>query len=204
MDPIIREVVLTLKDVVVILGFPVTIVGVALALQQLKRTVAWNKLNATFALFGNKQYSECQEPVATEFARLKIEFYSRVDRLTADEIKMIVDDTKAYGALKSFLNYLEDYSTALNVGVLEKETAFQLMGDVLTRYFDVFEPLILQRRVLMKQPALWCEWEKASEIFNEQLKKRAKEQADDDDKKKKQRLDKITAKEIYAPEKNRR
>ena len=201
MDPIVKDSILALKDVVVVLGFPLAIFGATLALEQLKRTIMWNKLNATFALFGNKQYSECQVPVAAEFARLGMEFYSRKVPLTEAEVTSIVEDSAAFGALKSFLNYLEDYATALNVGVLHKGTAFQLMGDVITRHFRVYQPLILHRRRMMEQPALWCELQIAAIVFNKLLEERAKEQfrqSIEDEEKYLARLQKITSKEQYG------
>ena len=168
--------ILAIKDIVVVLGFPLAILAAALALAQLRRTITWNKLNATFALFPNKQYTEHQALVATEFIRLGIPFSSRLDPLTEAEVASIVNDPAAHGALRSFLNYLEDYSTALLGGVLHKGAAFQLMGDALTRYFRIFEPLIRLRREVMCQPALWVEFQMASEVFKRLLETRASNQ----------------------------
>lgn len=182
----------TVKDLVVIVGLPIAACSATLALLQYRRTVTWNKLNATFTLFPNKAYSDATTAVAAELARFGIDFHNLFVPLTEQQVDRILGDSAAYGAVKALINYLEDYATALHTGVLHRRIAFHLMGAALTRYFTVFQPLVEARRVSSGQKRIWVEFEMGNIVFNRLLK------LGPVDERRIRELHEITAKEVYA------
>lgn len=157
------------KDWIVIIGFPLTALGTFLAARQYRRGVVWNQLNATFSLFGNKQYSEYQAAASRELVRLGIEFHKKTTPLSDTECDQIIADAVAYGAVGSLLNFLEDYSTALHAGVVHKPIAFNLMGSALTHHYKILEPLVLKRRKSRGSDDLWSQFELAAKIFRDKF-----------------------------------
>lgn len=159
-----------IKDLIVIFGFPLTVLGAFLAASQYRRNVAWNKLNATFSLFGNKQYSEFHSNASQELSRLGIDLNSLNEALPLLECEKIINDQLAYKSVKALLNYFEDYSTALHSGVIHRKLAFNLMGDTLIRHHRIFSLLITSRRQKLKNDTLWSEFELASSVFEQEYK----------------------------------
>jgi len=136
------------------------IIQVYLAKEQIKLGIRWNKLSATFTFFTNDTFVKIELPAAEMLKALGVDLYRRREPLDDTTVKAILEDPDKFKEIKAWLNLLEDYATAVHVGVLEPDSSFDLMADVIIRNFQIFKPIIDCIREEMNNIRVWIELEK--------------------------------------------
>jgi hypothetical protein len=166
--PTLAQVATAIKD----WGPLVAGIGLFLAWYQLRKTVLWNKLNATFSIFSSQRLLDRESAAAKALLGVGIDLYQQRTVLSDDKVNAIIADPTIYPHVKGFLNFLEDYSMAVNVGALDENTAFLLMAEVLNRHYEVFMPLIAKRREAASSPRLWEQLESVVRRWRPRLRKK--------------------------------
>lgn len=131
----------------------------ALTEAQLKLGVKWNKLSAAFTFFSGNTFTESERVAAESLRKLNVDLYHQEGALPSDIVKAVLHDANHFREIKSLLNYLEDYAAAVHTEVMDSDVSYQLMSDLVTRYYDIFKPLIKARRDEIGNQRLWIEFE---------------------------------------------
>ena len=153
------------------LGAIVAAIGICVTFYQIRKNVLWNKLNAAFSMFPNKEFADREQAAAVAASSKGINLYTIRDPFEPSTVDEILSDPLIYGPVKVFMNFFEDYALATKVGVLDADVAYKLMADSLTRNFRVFKPLIDRRRSLIGRAGLWVEWETIARDWSVRLAK---------------------------------
>lgn len=124
-------------------------VGVWLAYAELQKTTRWNKLSGNYTFFSNEIFTERELAVSASLQKLNVNLRDQKEPLSTNVVQTLLTSKDLYPSVKAFLNFLEDYSLAVQTGVLDEDASYALMADVVTRMFRVFEPLIVARRNAM-------------------------------------------------------
>ena len=130
-----------------------------LAREEMKLNARWNQLSAAFTYFGNKELAERELEAVETLQALKINLYDQKSTLGDDIVEAVLIDQTHFRKVKGFLNFLEDYSAAVNAGVMDSEVSYALMADLITRYYKIFRTLLEKRRTRIDNPRLWIELE---------------------------------------------
>jgi hypothetical protein len=117
----------------------------SLAKDQLDQGVHWNKLSTVFQLFDAEKFGELERNAARTLDEFDIDLYHKQDPLDQQVAEQILGNRDHLYSVKTFLNYLERISAAVNTGVADDGAAYALLGDVAIRYNKVFEPLVVSR-----------------------------------------------------------
>lgn len=131
----------------------------ALTQQQLELGVHWNKLSATFTFFSVRTLTEHERAATESLSKLKVDLYHQKGALPPEIVQAVLHDANHFREIKSFLNFLEDYAAAVHTGVMDSKVSYQLMSDLVTRYYDIFKPLMEARRDEIRNRRLWIEFE---------------------------------------------
>lgn len=132
-----------------------------LSQEQLRLSIAETRLRAIYELFPNETYIEREAAAAQALSKRGVDWYHQSEELGSDVVNALFKQENAHDFkdIKAFLNFFEDFALALRSGLLEEESAYALMGSVVTRVYDVFKPLILHRRKEMDRFRAWIELE---------------------------------------------
>ena len=131
-----------------------------LAKNQLESGVKWNKLNAAFTYFNSDLVLQREQEVAEALTKAGVDFYAQTTPLTNVQLDAIHNDRSIYIAVRSFLNLIEDYCTAVHIGAIDEDAAFAMNSALIMRWHAVFGPLIDRRRVETGDAESLCEIEK--------------------------------------------
>jgi hypothetical protein len=133
--------------------------------EQLELGVKWNQLSAAFTFFSGNTFTESERVAAESLSKLNVDLYHQEDALPSDIVKAVLQDANHFREIKSLLNYLEDYAAAVHTEVMDSDVSYRLMSDLVTRYYDVFKPLIKVRRDEIGNQRLWIEFEKLALVW---------------------------------------
>lgn len=136
-----------------------------LAREQLRLGVNWNKLSATFTFFNIETFTDRERVAAEKLSQLNVELYHQKGPLTPNVVESVLKDADYFREVKSFINFLEDYAAAVHTGVMDSEVSYQLMADLVTRYYEIFKPVIEARRDEIGNRRLWIEFEKLALVW---------------------------------------
>lgn len=79
----------------------------------------------------------------------------------------VMDDEGATRLLlKNYLNELEGYSAAVNIGIIDEEVAKKMYGYKLVRHYKELEPYIKRIRTKFNEPSIYCELEQVCERWS--------------------------------------
>lgn len=122
----------------------------------LNDTRNWNKLNTAFNLFPNKhEFNEIEQKLNASIVKL----IDRNSALTNSELNELLSDAQSDTRilLKNYLNELETYCTAINMGVADEDAAKRKYSYKIVRHYIEMKPYIDRMR----------EKHNASELFSE-------------------------------------
>lgn len=148
-----------------ILQFLLAIAVFSIALNQYRKSIIWNKLNAIFNLFDAKKYSELRGDLQNALIKIEMDVLSTGSQVDDCGVIKITNNCDATNAVTAFLNYLEDFSTAMHAGVLDRRVAFNLMGHAIMNYQYIFALYIENRRAIKRSEDLWTQCERAALEF---------------------------------------
>lgn len=100
-----------------------------------------------------------ENQAAQQLARFGIEYYSTRAPLTLQQTEEIVADSNCYKEVKGLLNLLEMYASAVHCGTIDEDMTYSLIATVMIRNFQIFGPLIEDRRAYFGSSAIWMELE---------------------------------------------
>jgi hypothetical protein len=125
---------------------------------QLTDSRDWNRMS--FAL----DYLARREDIAPFEKALNasfLRFIDRTDPLSPDELRelLLPEHGDLRHTLSRFLNALESYCTAVNLGIADDEVAERIYGYKLARHFQEMRPYIDHIRSARNEPSLYCELE---------------------------------------------
>lgn len=115
----------------------------------------WNKLNSAFTYL----------PKSPEFIELEKElnnsFISLIDRntpLKSDEVDRLFNDERKElrVKLKSYLNMLESFCTAVEMGAVDEDAAKALYSHKFQRHFEEMEPYIKHMQTTQNDNSIYC------------------------------------------------
>ncbi len=146
-------------------------IGVYVAYQQLKtlnKTLEdsrrWNKVISAFNITPNdKEINAIEEELNESFIKI-------IDRITPLSAADVDDVFKPENArlkilLKNYLNELESYCTAVNVGAVCEETAKRKYSFKIKRLFIELKPYIERLRTVHNEPLLFIEIERVVNMW---------------------------------------
>jgi hypothetical protein len=128
------------------------------AKKQLRQNRDWNKMS--FALSYLPQFEMLrgwEKQLDESFLRI----IRRELPLTADEVQELYKpaNDEIFLLLKTFMNALEAYCVAINMGLADEDVARRFWGFKLTRHFEELEPYINHERKRNRTNAIFCELE---------------------------------------------
>ena len=147
------------------IGAIATAFAVLTGLKQLKQMEAslsdarnWNKLNTAFNLFpSTHEFNEIEQ----KLNRSSIKLIDRNTALTPEELKELLSEKESDTRilLKNYLNELESYCTAVNMGVADEGAAKRKYSHKIVRHFIEMKPYIEDMREKHNTTNLFCEME---------------------------------------------
>jgi hypothetical protein len=154
-----------LLEICTAVGALAAAIGVYVAYQQLKilnQTLEdnrkWNKVISAFNIIpNNEQLNIIEEQLNSSFVNL----IDRTTPLSGSDVAEIIkpENAKIRILLKNYLNELESYCTAINVGAVCEVTAHRKYSYKLERHFIELKPYIDHLRTLYNEQLLYAELE---------------------------------------------
>lgn len=140
--------------------------------EQIRFSSQWNKLNATFSFFPLAKFHECHKRTATALKKY-INLYTLNSPISEEMARKIFDDNEAYEELGNYIDLFEEYSTAVNAGVLDKDCSYRLHGALLPSVQKHFQPFINLIREKKNDETIFIEIEKLSLEWQERIQSEA-------------------------------
>jgi hypothetical protein len=133
---------------------------IRLAREEAHRTVTWNKLNATFTFLNDSVFSERERAAAEYLNHFGIELIHATEPLNRGTVEQLRNDFEACFHLKALLNLMEDWATAVKVGLVDHETAYATISGQFIRYGGVLMPFIESHREITNDDEFYIEFER--------------------------------------------
>jgi hypothetical protein len=140
-------------------GTIIAAVSLYLAYRQLRASVRWNRIDATYAFLPETVYLERERAAANALLGIEIDLYKQEKPLTPEIVTSILNDSNVFKEAKDFLNLFEDYATAYKAEAVDHDHAYLLSASRFIRYFQVFQPFIRELRARRENPMIWREFE---------------------------------------------
>ena len=137
------------------------------ASESLEHSSNWNKINSTYNFFDLDRNTKIEEELYTAGDRLKIKFDKE---LTPEELEKLTRDSVCFLKAKEFLNDFESYCAAYQIGALDKELAYQMLGTRVAKEFRVFYPLVEHLRNRFGDLGILIELENTANEWSARLK----------------------------------
>ncbi len=160
-----NEYIKSFLDVATAVGAIATTFGVFFAYKQLKNLDAtlqdsrkWNKVISAFNItLSNSEINSIEEELNNSF----IKIIDRTSPLSSAEVDQIAkpENARLKILLKNYLNGLESYCTAVNIGAVCDETAQRKYSYKITRHFIELKPYIDRLRAEHNESSLFVELE---------------------------------------------
>jgi hypothetical protein len=131
--------------------------------EQLRQTLKWNRLTATFTLFNLPRFNECRRAVARRLMAYGYDLVQQTEPMPSSVVESVRANQESMFDADDYLNLLEDYAAAVNVGMVDAAFAYQLMATVITRDHRLLKPLIERTRSVSGQPDCWIELTKLAD-----------------------------------------
>ena len=128
---------------------------------------SWNKINSTYNFFNLERNSKIEEELYKAGERLGIKFDKE---LSQEELDILTADSICFLKAKEFLNDFESYCSAYQVGALDKELAYQMLGTRVAKEFRVFYPLVEHLRTRFDDLGILIELESTANEWASRLK----------------------------------
>lgn len=153
----------TVLELVKALGTVIAATGLYLTYRQIRATVRWNRINATFTYLPDAIFAERERAVAREMTEFGIDLH-QVDReLSPEAVTGIMRESRSFAVIKDFLNLFEGYATAYQAKAIDKDQAYVLVASQFIRYFTIFKPLIVELRKRRSSETYWSEFQRVVE-----------------------------------------
>jgi hypothetical protein len=143
-----------------------TFVLVWLQLRTMERNLVdarhWNKMSTAFKIMPNHVLlNDIEDELNTGFINLM----DRGNPLSEDECCRLLskDEAKMRLLLKNYLNELESFCVAINVGVVHEEVAERQYGYKIKHYYGILKPYIMHLRVKYNDQRIYEELGKVAE-----------------------------------------
>ncbi len=148
-------------NIIIAIGALATAAMFGAVLYQLVDQRKWNKMSTAFRIIPNHVLLNTIED------ELNSSFLNMVDRsepLTESEVTQLLSpcESKIRGLLKSYLNELESYCVAINMGIVHEEVAERQYSFKIKRYYQELKPYIDKIRTTNNEPRLLEELEKVA------------------------------------------
>jgi len=117
----------------------------------------WNRMFNTFTIYNNELISRISNELDESFLDLN----SRNKKINSEEIERLLSDEEKdiRRKLAFFLNELEAFATAINIGIVDEAVAKRRVQYKLTRYFIELKPYVDTLREKYNQNDLLIELE---------------------------------------------
>lgn len=132
----------------------------------------WNKLNATFSFFPLDRFHKYRKQTAIALKKY-INLYTLNSPISEEMARKIYDDNEAYRELGNYIDLFEEYSTAVNAGVLDKDCSYRLHGSSLPSVQKCFQPFINLIREKKNDETIYIEIEKLILEWQERIQSEA-------------------------------
>lgn len=170
----------TLSVIVAALALPVSTVVLILLIQQI-RLLARQVDDARQAINSSTLETEQENKRKRERATIQFiaatmakldETYDQVPASGSDAIAAFIDkaavrESAEFRALRNYLNYIEDLSVGINLGVFDPEILNRTIGPRMLRAWDAYEAWILKERNDLGFPSLFSDLENCSKVIRE-------------------------------------
>jgi len=125
---------------------------------QLKDTRRWNQMSFALQYLANwENISQMERDLNASFLKL----LDRTGTLSHDEIEKLMSDEErnTRDNLSRFLNAIESYCAAVNLGIADERVAERLYGHKFPRHYTELKPYIEHERTELNAPGLYSELE---------------------------------------------
>ncbi len=136
------------------------------ASDSLKQTSNWNKITSTYNFFDLERNTRIEQDLYKAGEKLGIKFNKQ---LSTEEMKKLIGDSECFLKAKEFLNDFESYCSAYQVGALDKELAFEMLGTRITKEFRVFYPFVEHLRTRFGDMGILIELEQTANEWSAKL-----------------------------------
>ena len=149
-----------------------TSVSLKQASDALEHSSNWNKINSTYNFFDLERNSKIEEELYKAGERLGIKFDKE---LSKEELEILTKDSVGFIKAKEFLNDFESYCSVYQIGALDKELAYQMLGTRVAKEFRVFYPLVEHLRTRFDDLGILIELENTANEWASRLKSESDE-----------------------------
>jgi Domain of unknown function (DUF4760) len=130
---------------------------------QLRQTLKWNRLTATYTLFNLARFSDCQRAATRRLIAYGYDLVQETEPVPFSVVDSVCANQESLLDINDYLNLLEDYSAAVNAGMVDGDFAYQLMGAVITAHHRLLKPLIERTRRQTGELDCWIELTKLAD-----------------------------------------
>ncbi|MEM7480441.1 MAG: DUF4760 domain-containing protein [Acidobacteriota bacterium] len=137
----------------------------AILWRQLRSASQWNKLNAAFTYFSTDVIMDRERAANEALGICDFDLVNSDNALTEAQLLTLKKDKDAYQEVKNFLNIIEDYSTAVHLGAIDEEAAYNMISVLLTRWVKLLRTFIDDRRVMLGNERIYGELERLCQVW---------------------------------------
>ncbi|TXI50907.1 MAG: DUF4760 domain-containing protein [Lysobacter sp.] len=182
MEPSITDWIQAIAESVAAFGIVLVLIQLMLTAKQIKlareqneeicrqnnATILWNRMQAAFAFFPEELFMKREIELIEQMRLMDIELVPRfVGTLSDGEAQRIFDHPDCARALRYYLNVLEDYCLAVNMGLVDDDLAYAQMRGAIIARATFFWPLIDLVRKKSDDEDIFCELEITSKRWKE-------------------------------------
>jgi hypothetical protein len=134
---------------------------------QIRKTNAWNRVSATFALMELERFESLEKAAIEACRKIKIKIPSE---LTNAHAKKIRSDAAAYHAVKPFIMFIDKICVSVQAGFSDKDLVSFTYGPIIRGYYTVFRMYIAAARADGDAPEAFRDFEQTAIALNTEYK----------------------------------
>jgi len=157
-----------IESIAVIISSFTVVVGVVIAIMQLRKMQSGNNLQQKSFLADHERRKK-QSTIEFTYQVLEERIKATKSINKAFPNKEVVNvNSRAYtenledvrGAISRYLNLMERISVGINIGVYDLDTFMRITGVATINFYKRIEPIILEKRKVANRSSLYCDFEK--------------------------------------------
>jgi Domain of unknown function (DUF4760) len=139
---------------------------IVVAYKQFQDTRRWNRVKSAF---DHLPKAIDLSPIESRLNASFLKLIDRSDPLSTAEVQRLFEDAEATTRLelKNYLNMLETYCVAINMGIVDDKVARRIYGNKFVRHFREMKPYLDAARS-RQGPKIWTELEEVAKRWEEE------------------------------------
>jgi hypothetical protein len=168
------------RDYLPIIQLGISILGLTslvMVFIQIGLTRKWNKISSFYTLYDYNKSTQLEKSMHNSLDKINVDIKAVKDTLSAEIVEKIYTTDDIYFEVKTFLDDLEYFCTAIQVGAIDNSLAYSIHSPRVTISYEIFKDFITKMRKLKNDDEIYYELEKTTLEWNAKALKISRKRA---------------------------